>query len=123
MATPIIGDFTVFCKTATVVYGDTSATRLFDLPAHAHVVDIIVDVTTAFGGNKLLDIGKFGDTDYFAANVDVQNANARATVNVLHGGADLGERLTEVQIEVDATTSGEATITFCYFCYDRSHLH
>ena len=58
MATPIIGDFTVFAKTATVVYGDTSATRLWDLPAHAHVIDIKVDVLTAFAtGTTTLDIG------------------------------------------------------------------
>lgn len=122
MATPIIGDFTVFVKTATVVYGDTSATRLWDLPAHAHVIDIIVDVQTAFGGNGLLDIGKFGDTDYFAEDVDV-SGTGRATVTVLEGGEDLGESLTEVQIQADATTTGEATVTFLYFCFDRSHLH
>lgn len=122
MAHSVIGDFTVFCKTATVVYGDTSATRLWDLPAHAHVIDIIVDVQTAFGGNHLLDIGKQGDTDYFAQNVDV-SGTGRATVTVLEGGEDLGARLTDVQIQVDAATTGEATITFLYFCFDRSHLH
>lgn len=122
MAHSVIGDFQVYAKTATIVYGDTSATRLWDLPAHAHVIDIMVDVQTAFGGSGHLDIGKFGDTDYFAVNVDV-SGTGRATVDVLEGGEDLGERLTEVQIEVDATTTGEATITFCYFAFDRSHLH
>jgi len=125
MATPIIGDFQVFAKTATVVYGDTSATRLFDLPAHAHVIDIIVDVQTVFNaGNQQLDIGKYGNTDYFAQNVDV-SGTGRASVTVLEGGEDLGERLTEIQVEVDAaaSTTGECVITFLYFCFDHSHLH
>jgi len=125
MATKVIGDFQVYAKTATIVYGDTSATRLWDLPAHAHVIDIIVDVQTAFnGGNGHLDIGKYGDTDYFANNVDV-SSTGRATVTVLHGGVDLGSSLTEVQVEVDAagSTTGEATITCLYYCFDRSHLH
>ena len=125
MATPIIGDFTVFAKTATVVFGDTSATRLWDLPAHAHILDIMVDVKTAFDvGNQQLEIGKYGDTSYFAADVDV-SSTGRATVTVLQGGVDLGSRLTEVQIQVDAaaSTTGECTVTFLYFCFDRSHLH
>jgi len=125
MATKVIGDFQVYAKTATVVFGDTSATRLWDLPAHAHVIDIIVDVQTAFdAGNKHLDIGVFGNTDYFANNVDV-SGTGRAAVTVLEGGEDLGSRLTEVQIEVDAagSTVGECTVTFLYYCFDRSHLH
>ena len=122
MATPIIGDFQAYVKTATIVYGDTSATRLWDLPAHAHVIDIIVDVQTIFGGNGFLDIGKHGDTDYFANNVDV-SSTGRVAVTVLNGGVDLGERLTEVQIEADVATTGECTVTFLYFCFDRSHLH
>jgi hypothetical protein len=124
MATSIVGDFTVFVKTATVVFGDTSATRLWDLPAHAHVIDIKVDVQTAFsGGTTELDIGKHSDTDYFADGVDI-SGTGRATVTVLEGGEDLGSRLTEVQIQVGASnTAGAATVTFLYFCFDRSHLH
>jgi hypothetical protein len=122
MATPIIGDFTVFTKTATIVYGDTSDTRLFDLPAHAHIVDILVDVQTGFGGTGTLDVGKHGNSDYFIDGLDV-SATGRKSPTLLECGEDLGSRLTDVQIVVDATTQGSLTLTFLYFCFDRSHLH
>lgn len=124
MATPIIGDFTVFAKTATVVYGDTSATRLWDLPAHAHVIDIKVDVQTAFAtGTTTLDIGKHGNADYFVDGLNV-SATGRKSPTLLECGEDLGSRLTEVQIQVGAgCDAGECTVTFLYFCFDRSHLH
>ena len=122
MATPIIGDFTVFAKTATIVYGDTTATRLFDLPANAHVVDIKVDVQTGFGGTGTLDLGKHGDIDYFIDGLDV-SATGRKAPTLLECGEDLGSRLTEIQALVDATTTGSLVITILYFCFDRSHLH
>ena len=124
MATSIIGDFAVFAKTATVVFGDTSATRLFDLPAHAHIVDIMVDIKTSFDDSAELSIGKYGTIAHFVSALDVTGSD-RATVPVLNGGEDLGSRLTEVQVQISSGTPtvGDAALTFLYFCFDRSHLH
>jgi len=125
MATPIIGDFTIFAKTATVRYTDSAATRLFDLPAHAHIVDIKVDVVETFdGGTQTIDIGEYGETNRFVDGADVSGAaGSRATVACLDCGVDLGERLTEVQALTVGTSTGIAAVTILYFCFDRSHLH
>lgn len=52
----------VLSQTATVAHTDTTAKNLFILPANSQIVDILIDVTTAFTdtGTDLLDIGITG---------------------------------------------------------------
>lgn len=131
MATTSNASFTVFAKKATLTYsdGDTN-TELFDLPANSYVVDVIVDVITAFSGgaSQQLDVGIKNadgtDADYFANNVDI-SSTGRASVTLLKGGRDLGDRPVTVtaQASADDNTAGSVNITVLYFCLTGSHLH
>ncbi|MDX1746608.1 MAG: hypothetical protein R3324_11775 [Halobacteriales archaeon] len=108
----------VFASTATVAYTDTTAKDLFDLPANAVIVGILVDVTTAFDdtGTDLLDIGKTGTADHFKDDLDVSSAGQ--TVN---GWSNLGDVGTS-PVTVTATftgsnadaAAGAATVTFLW---------
>jgi hypothetical protein len=111
-------------KHATVVFGDTTATEIFQLPPNSRVIALYVDVTTAFaGGTGLLDIGKAGDADYFADDVDV-SSTGRATVSLLTGGVDLGAQPVSIVAQaVGSDTSGSCTVMVLYFTTSHSHLH
>lgn len=59
-----------------VTFGDTTAKQLFALPKGAYVLDVRVQVETAFNdsGTDLLDIGTDSDADYFVNDADVSSA-------------------------------------------------
>ena len=128
MATVTKGSFTLFAKLATVVFGDTTAVVIAELPARAFIVDIKVDVQTAFsGGTTQLDIGLrdgSGDTaDHFANNIDV-SGTGRASVTLTNGGEDLGDRPVQVIATVaSGNSAGEANVLVEYICLTSSHLH
>lgn len=114
-------------KHATVVFGDTSETEICVLPPNSYIVDIIVDVQTAFSGGGAgtgtLDIGKSGDADYFADGLDV-SATGRKSVTLLEAGENLGDRpMTLVAQGMGSDTAGSCTIMIMYFCLTHSHLH
>ena len=126
MATPLSNgaSFGLEVKQATVTYADTTAAKLFDLPANSYLVDIKVDIQTAFsGGTTTIDIGKGGDADYFANDVDV-SGSGRASASVLNGGISLGDRPLAVYATAAAgNTAGSVTVQFMYLCLSHSHLH
>lgn len=68
-------------KFASVTFEDTTAKALFTLPQGAEIVDWQVNVTTAFNGSgtDLLDIGKAGDGDAFANDLNVATATQLKT--------------------------------------------
>jgi len=64
-------------KTATLTYLDNGvAVELFTLPASARILRFMVDVETAFNdsGTDLLDIGKIGTGEFFAADITLEVA-------------------------------------------------
>lgn len=111
-------------KQATVTYADTTAAEIAVLPADSYIVDIRVDVQTAFsGGTTNLDIGTSGTANYFADNVTV-SSTGRATVTLTNAGTDLSDRPLSVYCTVAAgNAAGSCTITITYFCASHSHLH
>ena len=116
--------FNLEIKHAAVVFGDTSETEICVLPPNSYIVDIKVDVQTAFsGGSGILDIGKSGDADYFANDIDV-SGTGRATVTLTEAAENLGDRpVTLVAQAVGSDTAGACTIMVTYFCLTHSHLH
>lgn len=66
----------VACYFGTVDFEDTTAKNLCELPAGAVIVDIRVDVLTAFDGasTKLLTVGPSDDPDGYVDDLDVSSA-------------------------------------------------
>lgn len=120
---------TIVSQSNTVAYTDTTAKNLFIIPAGAQVINVIVDVVTAFTdtGTDLLAIGKTGSAGFFVAAQDVSAqihtvstlvaANLSGVVNV--GTSD---------VQVTATFTGQngnagaglAYVTFVYAVKDSS---
>jgi hypothetical protein len=111
-------------KQAIVTYADTTAAELFTLPANSYIVDLFVDVQTAFaGGTTTLDIGTYGTANHFADDVDV-SGTGRATVTLTNACEDLGGSPLAVYTTVAAgNSSGIANITVVFFTLSHSHLH
>jgi len=91
-------------KVATLTYLDNGKViELFTLPANAHIMRFMVDVETAFDdtGTDLLDIGKIGSGEFFAA--DVTLAVATQVIVEQYELGDVGNRL----ITVTGTYAGQ----------------
>lgn len=101
----------------TVAYTDTVAKTLFTLPAGARVIDIKVDVETAFNssGTDLLDVGKSGTNNHFLDDLDVAATGRKAPTLT-----NLGRNATPIVVtaiyaqSVADATAGSATVTFLY---------
>lgn len=89
------------------------------LPANSYIVDIVVDVTTAFnaGSTNVLTVGKTGTLDAYAAAGDVDETSATAQ-RVTTGIGTIGSTAVPVLIAYaqtgDAATTGAATVTITY---------
>lgn len=114
----------VLRQTNTLTFADTVAKTLFYLPANAKIIDVYVDVQTAFNstGTDLVTVGTAADTNAFADAVDVSTAgrklgSADTTVRGLQyagvGTADIAIQGLYTQSIADAT-AGAANITVLY---------
>lgn len=96
--------------TNTIAYSDSSAVTIGTIPANAQIIDINIDVTTAFnaGTNDLISVGKSGSAAAFVANTDVSSAGRAsvATTGAYSAWADTGS--TEVAVTATYTQSGTA---------------
>jgi len=108
----------VFAKQATIRRTDTVAKNLFTLPANAVILYFLVDVDTAFNssGTDFLDIGKSGNANFYANDVDL-SAIGQIMVQESNLG-DIGSSVLQitgifVQSVADAT-AGVADVT-CVF--------
>ena len=101
--------------TNTVAFGDTAAKNLFVVPKGAIIVNVVVDVTTAFNssGTDLLDIGKTGTANHFKDDLVVSAAGQTVTgwSNLGAMAADTQVIATYVQSVADAS-AGAARVTF-----------
>jgi len=112
----------VYEKTAELRYTHRgSARNLFTLPKNAHVLFFLVNVTMAFNGSgtDLLDLGKVGSAEYFAADVDLSSVGQAFVIQ--SGLGDIGSSPvvvngTYADQNSDATT-GVAQITCVYSHY------
>ena len=111
--------------TATVAYTDSSAVTIATLPANSQIIDINIDVTTAFnaGTTNTMTVGKTGSAAAFVASTSVGSAGRAsvATTGVYSAWADTGSS----EISVTATygqsgtaaTAGAARVTVVYKTY------
>lgn len=104
----------VLSQTGTIAYTDDgTAVTIAVLPKNSQIIEVQVDVTTAFNGSTtdLLDIGKTGAANHFADNLDVSSAGrilGTSDVSQLANYATVGTS----DIDVIATytdTAGDAS--------------
>lgn len=99
---------TIVSQSNTVAYTDSTAKNLFILPAGAQVLNIIIDVVTAFTdtGTDTISIGKTGSAAYFvnAADVSAQiHTNATLVAANLSGIVNVGTS----DVQVIGTFAGQ----------------
>ena len=111
--------------TTTVAYTDSSAVTIGTIPANSQIVDINIDVTTAFnaGTTNTMTVGKTGSAAAFVASTSVGSAGRAsvATTGVYSAWADSGS--SEVTATATfgqtgtAASAGAARVTIVYKSY------
>ena len=111
--------------TATIAYTDSSAVTIATLPANSQIININIDVTTAFdaGTSNDITVGKTGSAAAFVAATDVGTAGRAsvATTGVYSAWASTGSSditVTATYAESGtASTEGAARVTVVYKSY------
>jgi len=108
--------------TNTIAYTDSSAVTIGTIPANAQIVNINIDVTTAFNAasTNTITVGKSGSAAAFVASTSIGSAGRAsvATTGVYSAWADVGS----AEVPVTATyaqtgtaaTAGAARVTIVY---------
>lgn len=113
----------VVAQSALLNYTNTTAKNLFVIPANSQVLDVYVDVLTAFNstGTDLVDIGVAGTSDLFADALDVSSAGRKlgsSDVSQLLNYDDTGTAQITVQglyvQSVADASAGNARVTIVY---------
>lgn len=108
--------------TTTIAYTDTAAVSIGTLPANAQIVDINIDVTTAFNaaGTDTVTVGKTGSAAAFVASTSVAAAGRAsvATTGVYSAWATTGTSDIDATVTFSqsgtAATAGAARVTIVY---------
>ena len=108
--------------TATVAYTDTGAVTIGTLPADAQIVNVNIDVTTAFnaGTTNTVTVGKTGSAAAFVASTSVGSAGRAsvATTGVYSAWADTGSAEVDATVTFSQTgtaaSAGAARVTIVY---------
>lgn len=106
----------VFALTGSVGNTDTTAKTLGTLPAGARIIDIILDVTTAFDGTGSNDVqvGDGSTDNHFGSN-GVGSAGQTLTGWGTNFGADNGGDITAKYVDGGGDSSnGQAEVTVLY---------
>jgi len=111
--------------TTTIAYTDSSAVTIATIPANSQIVDINIDVTTAFnaGTTNTIAVGKTGSAAAFAAATSVGSAGRAsvASTGVYSAWADTGN--SEITATAtfaqtgSAASAGAARVTIVYKSY------
>ena len=108
--------------TNTIAYTDSAAVTIGTIPANAQIIDINIDVTTAFnaGTTNTMTVGKSGSAAAYVASTSVGAAGRAsvATTGVYSAWADVGA----AEVPVTATfaqtgtaaSAGAARVTVVY---------
>ena len=114
----------VMTQATNVVFGDDgTTTTIATLPANSQIIEIYVDVTTAFdaGTTNTLDLGDGTTADQFADALDVSSAArllATSDVSQIPNLIDIGASDVQVVATYNQTgtaaTAGAATVTVVY---------
>jgi hypothetical protein len=108
--------------TGTFAYTDSSAVTIGTIPANAQIVNINIDVTTAFNAasTNTVTVGKSGSAAAFVASTSVGSAGRAsvATTGVYSAWADVGSSEVPVTATYSQTgtaaTAGAARVTIVY---------
>ena len=109
--------------TATIAYTDTGAVTIGTLPAGAQIVDINIDVTTAFNAatTNTVTVGKTGTAAAFVTATSVGSAGRAsvATTGVYSAWANVGTSDVDYATVTysqtgTAATAGAARVTIVY---------
>ena len=111
--------------TTTLAYTDASAVTIATIPANSQIVDIFIDVTTAFNAasTNTVTVGKTGSAAAFVASTSVGSAGRAsvATTGVYSAWADTGASDVSATITYTQTgtaaTAGAARVTIVYKSY------
>ena len=111
--------------TTTIAYTDASAVTIATIPANSQIVDIFIDVTTAFNAasTNTVTVGKTGSAAAFVASTSVGSAGRAsvATTGVYSAWADTGASDVSATITYTQTgtaaTAGAARVTIVYKSY------
>ena len=111
--------------TTTIAYTDSSAVTIATIPANSQIVDINIDVTTAFNAvtTNTVTVGKNGSAAAFVASTSVGSAGRAsvATTGVYSAWADTGSSDISATITYSQTgtaaTAGAARVTIVYKSY------
>lgn len=109
--------------TATIAYTDTSAVIIGTIPANAQIVDINIDVTTAFNAatTNTVTVGKTGSAAAYVTATSVGSAGRAsvATTGVYSAWANVGSSDVDYATVTysqtgTAATAGVARVTIVY---------
>ena len=108
--------------TNTIAYTNSSAVTIGTIPANAQIVNINIDVTTAFdaASTNTLTVGKSGSAAAFVASTSVGSAGRAsvATTGVYSAWADVGSSEVPVTVTYSQTgtaaSAGAARVTIVY---------
>lgn len=108
--------------TNTIAYTDSSAVTIGTVPANAQIVNIHIDVTTAFNAasSNNITVGKSGSAAAYVASTSVGSAGRAsvATTGVYSAWADVGSSDVPVTATYSQTgtaaTAGAARVTIVY---------
>lgn len=108
--------------TNTVAYTNSSAVTIGTIPAHAQIINVLIDVTTAFdaGTTNTVTVGKSGSAAAYVASTSVGSAGRAsvATTGVYSAWADVGSAEVPVTATYSQTgtaaTAGAMRVTIVY---------
>ena len=108
--------------TTTIAYTNSTAVTIATLPANAQIVNINIDVTTAFnaGTTNTVTVGKTGTAAAYVTSTSVGSAGRAsvATTGVYSAWADTGSSEVSATITYSQTgtaaTAGAARVTIVY---------
>ena len=108
--------------TTTIAYTDTAAVSIGTLPANCQIVDINIDVTTAFnaGTTNTVTVGKTGTAAAYVTSTSVGSAGRAsvATTGVYSAWANTGTTELDATVTFSQTgtaaTAGAARVTIVY---------
>ena len=111
--------------TTTIAYTDSSAVTIATIPANSQIVDINIDVTTAFnaGTTNTVTVGKTGSASAFVASTSVGSAGRAsvASTGVYSAWADTGSSDISAIITYSQTgtvaSAGALRVTIVYKSY------
>jgi uncharacterized membrane protein len=111
--------------TTTFAYTDSTAVAIATIPVNSQIVDINIDVTTAFNAatTNTVTVGKTGSAAAFVASTSVGSTGRAsvATTGVYSAWADTGTSDISATITYSQTgtaaTAGAARVTIVYKSY------